>query len=68
MSSETDPSRQESVVVTVKEEIITENGAFETLRADDYTERTSCMVFFDTTVSEGTIRVQKDNIRSVVYL
>lgn len=68
MADDDTPEDMASVVVTVTDEIITENGAFETFKAVDHTERSDCIVFFGTTVSDGTIRVQKPNLRSVVYL
>jgi len=56
------------VIVTVTEEVITEEGAFETFQAKDHTERSDCIACHGTNVSEGTVRVQKSNLRSVVYL
>jgi len=56
------------VVVTVSDPVITERGTFENFTAEAYTEKTDCMAFEDTDISAGVIRVQLDNIRSVVYL
>lgn len=63
-----DTDTTHSVVVTLQSEIQTENGAFETFKAKRDEERTNCIAFYGVSISEGTIRVQKSNIRSVVYL
>lgn len=57
-----------SVVVTVKDEIVTEQGTFETFKATEHVEKSDCMAFHGTDCSEGVIRVEKTNLRSVVYL
>jgi hypothetical protein len=61
-------TKQTGVVVTAKDEIVTEQGTFETFEAPDHVEKSDCMAFFNTDIPRGTVRVEKDILRSVVYL
>lgn len=63
-----DESPDWSVVVTVGQPIQTEQGGFETFKAIDYTERSDCMAFHGTDISEGVVQIQRSNLEGVVYL